>query len=80
MGEWDVWVFRLGRCFRLRVWLGYVAGLWRFDCRMSDVEVNGPGMLPGPVIAFALCLYDVSAQGGSPFNNSTREVFVCCWQ
>ena len=60
----------LGKCFGIRVWLGYVAGFRGFGCRLRDVEVNGPGMLPGPVLLFALGLYDVTVWGGSLFDNS----------
>ena len=30
--------------FSLRMWLRYVAGLWSFECRLRDVEVNGSGV------------------------------------
>ena len=56
-------LLRLGNCFRLMVWLGDVAGLWGFDYRLRDVEVDRPGMLPGPAKVFALGLYDVTVCG-----------------
>ena len=56
-----------------------MAGFWGFDCRLRDVEVDGPGMLPGPAVLFALGLYVITGQGGSIVGSCTRDVFICHW-
>ena len=46
---------------------GYAVGLWRFYCRLGNVEVNGSSMLPGPAISVVLGLCNVTAQEWQPF-------------
>ena len=55
-----------------------MTGQWGFDCRLRgllwgtvnwDVKVDRPYMLPGPVVAFALGLYDVAVQHSSLVDN-----------
>ena len=63
----------------LKVWVGYVAGLWDFGCRLREVDINWSGMLSDSAIAFALGLYDVTAWVGSLFDNGAGYVFICYW-
>ena len=47
---------------------------------LEDDEVDGSGMLPGPVITFALGLYDVTTWSGSHVDDGTGYVFISCWE
>ena len=70
-------LFWLGKCFRLLVRLGDVAGLWGSNCRLQgelleDIEVDRSDVLPGPVVIFAIGLYAVAAHGRSLVSDGSR--------
>ena len=44
-----------------------------------DIEMDRPGMLHGPVVAFALGLYDVTAWSSSLVNSGAGDVFIFAW-
>ena len=73
-----------GDCFkgRVRLWDVDLDGLWcfgwGFGCRLGKVEMDGPGMLSCPVIAFALGLYDVATWCSSLDNDCAGDVLMFC--
>ena len=45
-----------------------------------DVEVDRPGMLPGPAVTFGLGLYDVAVWNSSFDANGAGDVLIFCWR
>ena len=46
---------------------------------MDNVEVDGSGMLPGPVVTFVLGLYNAILWSESLVDNGAGDLFIFCW-
>ena len=64
----------------LGMWLSFGASTVGWEGLLEDVEVDGSGMLPDPVVMFTCGLYDVTAWGRSLVDDCSRHVFIFCWR